>query len=135
MHFRCTCWRAVNWYPRYPLSYRDVEGLLSERGADVDHSTINRWVVAYTPMIENRRRRFRQPLCGSIRIDETYINNRGKWRYLYRTIDKTGAPVDFLLTAKCDLAAAKRFFRKALKEMPPMLPAGWEPMARVPSRP
>src|SRR5215213_7917948 len=107
--------QAVSWSLRYPLSYRDIEELFLERGLAVDHATLNRWVLAYAPLIEKRLRAFRKPPCGSIRVDETYIKIRGQWRYLYRAIDKHGTPIDFLLTAKRDLEAAKRFFRKALK--------------------
>lgn len=110
--------QAVSWYLRYPLSYRDLEEMFRERGFEVDHSTINRWVLAYAPLIEKRLRQFRGPHCGSVRIDETYIKIRGKWRYLYRAIDKHGNPMEFLLTARRDLDAAKRFFRKMLKEEP-----------------
>ena len=88
----------------------------------MDHSTLNRWVLAYAPLIERRLRSFRRPHCGSIRIDETYIKIRGRWRYLYRAIDKHGSPVDFLLTATRDLQAAKRFFRKMLKDGPLLAP-------------
>ena len=84
--------QAVCWYLRYPLSYRDIEELFLERGLAVDHSTLNRWVLAYAPRIERRLRSFRKPHCGSIRIDETYIKIRGQWRYLYRAIDKHGTP-------------------------------------------
>ena len=122
-HFEATLiLQAVSWYLRYPLSYRDIEELFLERGLEVDHSTLNRWVLAYAPLIEKRLRAFRKPHCGSIRVDETYIKVRGQWRYLYRAIDKHGNPVDFLLTAKRDLDAAKRFFRKALKEEPLLSP-------------
>ena len=69
--------QAVSWYLRYSLSYRDIEELFFERGLAVDHSTLNRWVLAYAPLIERRRRFFRKPHCGSIRIDETYIKIRG----------------------------------------------------------
>jgi IS6 family transposase len=110
--------QAVSWYLRYPLSYRDIEELFRERGLEVDHSTLNRWVLAYAPLIERRLRLFRKPHCGSVRIDETYIRIRGHWRYLYRAIDKHGTPVDFLLTARRDLDAAKRFFRKMLEDQP-----------------
>ena len=82
--------QAVSWYLRYPLSYRDIEELFLERGLEVDHCTLNRWVLAYAPLIEKRLRQFRQPHCGSVRIDETYIKVRGEWRYLYRAIDKHG---------------------------------------------
>src|SRR5215208_1017790 len=114
--------QAVSWYLRYPLSYRDIEELFLERGLEVDHSTLNRWVLAYAPLIERRLRTFRQPHCGSIRVDETYVKVRGQWRYLYRAIDKHGTPVDFLLTAKRDLEAAKRFFRKILQDEPLLSP-------------
>ncbi|UDL94065.1 IS6 family transposase [Lichenihabitans sp. PAMC28606] len=107
--------QAVSWYLRYSLSYRDIEELLLERGLEVDHSTVNRWVLAYAPLIERRLRPFRKPHCGSIRVDETYVRIRGEWRYLYRAIDKHGEAVAFLLTARRDLDAAKRFFRKMLK--------------------
>ena len=63
--------QAVSWYLRYPLSYRDIEELFLERGLEVDHSTLNRWVLAYAPLIEKRLRQFRRPHCGSVRIDET----------------------------------------------------------------
>src|ERR1700710_2268645 len=114
--------QAVSWYLRYPLSYRNVEELLLESGLEVDHSTVNRWVLAYAPLIERRLRPFRRPHCGSIRVDETYVRIRGQWRYLYRAIDKHGEPVDFLLTAKRDVDAAKRFFRKALENQPLLAP-------------
>src|SRR5215218_4607285 len=114
--------QAVSWYLRYPLSYRDIEELFLERGLEVDHSTLNRWVLAYAPLIERRLRAFRKPHCGSIRVDETYVKVRGQWRYLYRAIDKHGNPVDFLLTARRDLGAAKRFFRKMLEDQPLLAP-------------
>ncbi|WP_336490146.1 IS6 family transposase [Methylobacterium nigriterrae] len=114
--------QAVSWYLRYPLSYRDIEELFLERGVEVDHSTLNRWVLAYAPLIEKRLRHFCKPHCGSIRVDETYIRVRGEWRYLYRAVDKHGTPVDFLLTAKRDLEAAKRSFRKMLEDQPLLAP-------------
>ncbi len=114
--------QAVSWYLRYPLSYRDIEELFLERGLEVDHSTLNRWVLAYAPLIEKRLRQFRRPHGGSVRIDETYIKVRGQWRYLYRAIDKHGTSVDFLLTANRDLDAAKRFFRKMLSAEPLLAP-------------
>ena len=99
-HFDATLiLQAVSWYLRYPLSYRDIEELFLERGLEVDHATLNRWVLAYAPLIERRLRAFRKPHCGSVRIDETYIKVRGQWRYLYGAIDKHGTPVDVLLTA------------------------------------
>src|SRR5215211_3825289 len=79
--------QAVSWSLRYPLSYRDIEELFRECGLEVDHSTLNRWVLAYAPLVERRLRTFRKPHCGSVRIDETYIKIRGEWRYLYRALD------------------------------------------------
>lgn len=96
--------------------------MFRERGSEVDHSTINRWVLAYAPDIEKRLRQFRKPHCGSVRVDETYVKIPGKWRYLYRAIDKHGNPIDFLLAAKRDLDAAKRFFRKMLRDEPLLSP-------------
>ncbi len=110
--------QAVSWYLRYPLSYRNLEEMFKERGFEVDHSSINRWVLAYAPMIEKRLRQLQKPHCGSIRVDETCVKIRGQWRYPYWAADKHGNPVDFLLTAKRDLDAAKRFFRKMLKDEP-----------------
>jgi transposase, IS6 family len=73
-HFQATLIvQPVSWYLRYALSYRDIEEMLLERGLTVDHSTINRWVLAYAPAIERRLRRFRKPHYGSVRVDETYI--------------------------------------------------------------
>ena len=84
---------------------------------------MNRWVLAYAPLIERHGYvPFPKPHCGSIRVDETYVRIRGEWRYLYRAIDKHGEAVDFLLTARRDLEAAKRFFRKILKDGPLLSP-------------
>src|SRR5215218_9259875 len=80
--------QGVSWYLRYALSYHDTEEMLLERGLEVDHSTLNRWVLAYAPSIERRLRMFRKPHCGSVRVDETYVKIRGQWRYLYRAVDK-----------------------------------------------
>jgi transposase-like protein len=107
-----TCMR---WYLRYSLSYRDVAELMAERGLAVDHSTIYRWVQAYSPEVHRRIRHFLRPTSGSWRVDETYVKVRGKWMYLYRAVDKYGETVEFMLSAKRDAAAAKRFFRRALK--------------------
>jgi len=107
--------QAVNWYLRYCLSYRDIEELFLERGITVDHSTLNRWVLRYAPLLEKRLRGFRKPHCGEVSVDETYIKVKGQWKYLYRAIDKEGTAIDFLLTAKRNIKAAQRFFRKAFK--------------------
>src|ERR1700720_1918245 len=105
---------AVSWYLRFSLSYRDVEELLGERGLSVDHVTVWRWVQRYAPEIQRRLRTRLRPTNDSWRVDETYIRVKGKWVYLYRAVDSTGATIDFLLSAKRDAAAAERFLAKAL---------------------
>ena len=105
---------AVRWYLRYSLSLRDVEELLAERGLAADHTTIWRWVQRYGPELEQRLRRHLKPTNKSWRVDETYVRVQGRWCYLYRAIDSTGATIDFLLSALRDAAAAQRLFRQAL---------------------
>jgi len=106
---------AVGWYLRFSLSYRDVEELLAERGLLVDHVTVWRWVQRYGPEIQRRLRPRLRPTNDSWRVDETYIRVKGKWVYLYRAVDSSGATIDFLLSAKRDAAAAERFLGKALR--------------------
>ena len=105
---------AVGWYLRFSLSYRDVEELVAERGLSVDHVTVWRWVQRYAPEIQRRLRPRLRPTNDSWRVDETYIRVKGKWVYLYRAVDSTGATIDFLLSAKRDAAAAESFLAKAL---------------------
>jgi putative transposase len=106
---------GVRWYVAYPLSYRQVEELLEERGVSVDHATIQRWVVKYSPPLEAAFHRRKCLVGRSWRMDETYIRVKGEWRYLYRAVDKTGRTIDFLLTAERDEQAAKRFLTKAIR--------------------
>ena len=105
---------TVGWYLRFSLSYRDVEELPAERGLRADHVTVWRWVQRYGPEMEQRLRRRLKPTNDSWRVDETYIRVKGKWVYLYRAVDSTGATIDFLLSAKRDVAAAEHFLAKAL---------------------
>ena len=91
-------------------------GLLEERGLNVDHTTVWCWVQCYGPELEQRLRRHRKPTNKSWRVDETYVRVKGRWCYLYRAIDSTGATIDFLLSALRDADAAKRLFRKALSD-------------------
>ena len=105
---------CIRWYAAYPLSYRHLEEITEERGVSVDHSSINRWAIRFLPLIEKMARKHKRPIGGSWRMDETYIKVKGVWKYLYRAVDKHGKTVDFLLTAKRDMAAAKRFFDKAM---------------------
>ena len=105
---------CIRWYAAYPLSYRHLEEIMEERGVSVDHSSINRWAIRFLPLIEKMARKHKRPVGGSWRMDETYIKVKDVWKYLYRAVDKQGKTIDFLLTAKRDMAAAKRFFDKAM---------------------
>jgi IS6 family transposase len=105
---------AVGWYLRFSLSYRDVEELLTDRGLSVDHVTVWRWVQRYAPESDRRLRKRLKPTNDSWRVDETYVRVKGKWVYLYRAVNSTGATIDFLLSAKRDATAAERFLTKAM---------------------
>jgi len=105
----------VRWYCRYALSYRDLEEMMAERGVEVDHSPINRWVLSYAPELDKRVRPHLSRTNDLWRVDETYIEVKGEWKYLYRAVDSTGKTLDFMLSAKRDGKAAARFFRKVLK--------------------
>ena len=114
-HFdRLLITQAVRWYITYKLSYRDVCSLMAERGVTVVHTTVMRWVQRYVPVFEKQWKKYARPTGSSWRVDETYIRVRGRWTYLYRAVDKQGQTVDFLLSEKRDIAAAKRFFIKAI---------------------
>ena len=104
----------VRWYLRYSLSYRDLEEMMLERGLSVDHSTICRWVHAYSPELDKRCRPYLKSTNDSWRVDETYVKIKGEYKYLYRAVDSEGNTLDFLLTAKRDAKAAKRFLKKVL---------------------
>jgi putative transposase len=106
---------GVRWYVAYPLSYRHVEELLEERGVPIDHATIQRWVVKYSPQLEEAFHRRKRAVWVSWRMDETYIKVKGEWRYLYRAVDKQGHTIDFLLTEQRDQEAALRFLKKAIR--------------------
>ena len=105
---------CIRWYAAYPLSYRHLEEMMQERGVSVDHSSINRWAIRFLPVIEKLSRQHKRKVGTSWRMDETYIKVKGTWKYLYRAVDKQGKTVDFLLAAQRDMAAAKRFFDKAM---------------------
>ncbi len=105
---------GIRWYVAYPLSYRHVEELLKERGIEVDHATLNRWVVKYSPELEKSFFSCKKTVGKSWRMDETYIRVKGKWVYLYRAVDKAGQTVDFYLSQTRDLPAAEAFFKKAI---------------------
>ena len=105
---------GVRWYVEYPISYRQLAEMMEERGVEVDHSSLNRWVLKYVPLLEQAFRARKRQVGGSWRMDETYVRIRGQWKYLYRAVDKAGNTVDFLLTAKRDRKAALRFLCKAI---------------------
>jgi hypothetical protein len=104
---------AVRWYLQFPVSYRDLEVMLADRGVVVDHTTMYRWVQRFAPELEKRMRRHPRPCRGPWYVDETYVRVSGHWRYLYRAVDGAGQTIDFRLGAKRD-KAAKRFFKRAL---------------------
>jgi transposase-like protein len=103
---------AVRWYLRYNLSYRDVEELLLERGVEVDHVTVFRWVQRFTPLLADAARFTRHAPGDRWLVDETDVKVGGVWRYVYRTVDQYGQVVDVLVWPRT--AAARRFFRRAL---------------------
>src|SRR6516165_4772779 len=106
---------GIRWYVAYPLSTRHVEELMEERGVPVDHATIQRWVVKYSPQLEEAFHRRKRPVWVSWRMDETYIKVKGEWYYLYRAVDKHGQTIDFLLTEHRDTEAALQFLKKAIR--------------------
>ncbi len=106
---------CVRWYCKYAISYRDLEEMMQERGIDVDHTTIYRWVQRYAPEIEKRVRGYQGQRSDSWRVDETYVRVGGKWKYLWRAIDKHGRLIDFMLSDRRNAKAAYRFLGKALK--------------------
>jgi transposase, IS6 family len=106
---------AVRWHLRYGLSYRDVEELLAERGITVDHVTIYRWVQRFTPEFIEAARPCRHAPGDRWLVDETYLKVAGQWTYLYRAVDQHGQVIDVLLSARRNLAAARRFFTRALR--------------------
>ena len=107
---------CVRWYLGFKLSSRDLVQMMAERGIALTHTTILRWVQRYVPEFEKRWNQYSRPVGGSWRCDETYIKVKGGWTYLYRAVDKQGRTVDFLLSERRDVAAAKRFFSKAMKK-------------------
>jgi transposase-like protein len=106
---------AVRWYLRYGLSYRDVEELLAERGIEVDHVTVYRWVQRFAPLLADAARFARHAPGDRWFVDETYVKVGGVWRYVYRAIDQRGQVIDVLVSARRDAAAARWFFTRALR--------------------
>jgi len=106
---------CVRWYCRFQLSYRDLEEMMQERGLAVDHTTVFRWVQRYAPEINKRMRPHLKMSGTSYRVDETYVKVGKSWKYLYRALDKDGQTIEFMLSAKRDITAAKRFFKKMMR--------------------
>src|SRR5438270_1005267 len=111
---------CVRWYLRYSLSYRDLTEIMCERNLSIDPSTIWRWMQRYAPELNERIRRELKPTNGSWRTDETYVRVAGRWTYLHRAVDSTGATIDFLLSEHRDLTAARSFFQKPTPGVAPI---------------
>jgi putative transposase len=105
---------CVRWYVAYPLSLRHIEEMMAERGVFVDHATVHRWSLKILPVLAKAFRSRKRSVGTSWRMDETYIKVRGRWKYLYRAVDRNGDTIDFLLTARRDEAAARRFLERAI---------------------
>ena len=105
---------AVRWYLRYGLSFRDVEELLAERGVEVDHVTVYRWVQRFTPLLAEAARPCRHAVGNRWHVDETYVKVAGRWRYVFRAIDQFGQVIDVFVSAQRDGRAARRFFEHAI---------------------
>jgi transposase-like protein len=105
---------AVRWYLRFGLSYRDLEELLTERGVEVDHVTIYRWVLRFTPLLADAARPCRHRVGDRWQVDETYVKVAGQWRYVYRAIDQFGQVIDVFLSPRRDTKAAHRFLERAI---------------------
>jgi transposase-like protein len=105
---------AVRWYLRFGLSYRDVEELLAERGVEVDHVTVYRWVLRFTPLLADAARPCRHLVGDRWFVDETYVKVAGRWRYVYRAIDQFGQVIDVFVSAHRDAKAARRFLEQAI---------------------
>lgn len=108
--------QCMRWYLRYPLSYRNLKEMMEERGVEVDHTTIYRWVQRYAPVFEKRLRWYTKTLGFRWKVDETYIKVKGQWKYLYRAIASDGETIDFMLSHKRDAKSAIKFFKKALNQ-------------------
>src|SRR6202140_4067516 len=106
---------CVRWYLRFKLSFRDLVEMMAERGLAVAHTTIMRWVQRFVPDVERRWNPFARQSGQSWGVDEAYVKIRGVWTYLYRAVDRDGKTVDFRLSPRRDVAAAKLFFRKGTK--------------------
>lgn len=116
-HFPCdVILQTLRYYFAYQLSYRDIEEIQLERGVNIDHATINRWVIKFGPMLEMKARQKKRAVSSSWRMDETYVKVKGEWFYYYRAVDKFGEVIDYFLSSNRDEAAAKAFLNKAIPQ-------------------
>ncbi len=115
---------CVRWYCKYGISYRDLTEMMQERGVEVDPPTIMRWVHHYAPELEKRVRAYQGYGSKSWRVDETYVKVGGRWKYLFRAVDKHGVLIDFMLSGRRNTRAAHRFLAKALTVM-----RNWSPVS------
>jgi len=106
---------AIRWYLAYALSYRDIEELMQERGINIDHATVNRWVIEYAPQLSEQFKHKKKAVGGSWHIDETCVKIKGRWCYQYRAVDKENNTIDCILSEKRDKKAALRFFMKSIR--------------------
>ena len=106
---------CVRWYASYPLNLRQIEEMMAERGVVVDHATIHRWSIKMLPVLAAVFCRRKRTVGASRRMDETYVKISCEWKYLYRAVDRAGHTIGFLLRAHRNLAAARRFFERAIE--------------------
>jgi transposase-like protein len=125
---------AVRWYLRFGLSYRDLEELLTERGVEVDHVMVYRWVQRFTPLLADAARPCRHRVGDRWQVDETYVKVAGQWRYVYRAIDQFGQVIDVFVSSRRDTKAAHRFFERAIGATK-IAPAEVTPITRRCTRP
>lgn len=105
---------CVRWYLSYNLSLRDLKEMMAERDIEVDHPTVHRWALSFSPKLLERFNRRKRQVTRKRNLDETYVRVKGKWMYLYRAIDSNGDTVEFWFSKERYLRASKRFIRKAL---------------------
>lgn len=99
---------CVRWYLTYNLSLRNLKEMMAERGIDLDHSTVHRWVLHFSPRLLERFNRRKRQVTRKWNLDETYIKVKGQWMYLYRAIDSNGETVEFYFCKDGDLTELDR---------------------------